>query len=232
MKIYSEKRNKTKDQVQGGKIMRPVLSKMSFRNKILSTLLVITFLLSGFSIFLLYSIDDVNKISGDIKDNYMPELIWLSEWESELLIKKYIVEDYLTDGEDFSEEYRHYFKNNYTPVDRRYFPIPPTLDDLSRRVELLDFKINNNVFGGLLAFGDEAAAKLYIESHYLPELSQLQLDILEAKENALHALEDTSFQFSSIIRKSVWLLLYFSIASIILSILMAYRISEIGRAHV
>lgn len=62
-------------------IMNQLFRNMSFRSQILTILLLITFMLSGFSLVLVHAIDKMNHVSNEIKDEDVPQMVWLSYWE-------------------------------------------------------------------------------------------------------------------------------------------------------
>ena len=68
-----------------GALCKNFMKKMSFRNKILIVLLLTTMILSSFSFVFLHSIDQVNSVSYEINQNTIPELVWLTHWQQELL---------------------------------------------------------------------------------------------------------------------------------------------------
>ncbi|MEH7510940.1 two-component sensor histidine kinase, partial [Priestia megaterium] len=75
--------------------MNQLFRNMSFRSQILTILLLITFMLSGFSLVLVHAVDKMNHVSNEIKDEDVPQMVWLSYWEEQLNIKEYIVKNNL-----------------------------------------------------------------------------------------------------------------------------------------
>ncbi|TYR79149.1 HAMP domain-containing protein [Priestia megaterium] len=206
--------------------MNNLIDKMSFRSKILSVLLFITVLLSGLSFILVYSIDDVNEISNQLKDEDIPEIIWLSYWEEELHIKQYIVENSLADNLccEFVKEYEQSDQSFNKDHQIQNTPMPESLQSLQERIELLDFKVSNNV-DGLLRYGDTKAAKRYIENEYLPELESIQEAIAEVKKETSHSVDSLSDKLPLIIKNSLILLLLLMIIAVIISIVASYKMS-------
>jgi two-component system, NtrC family, sensor histidine kinase AtoS len=197
---------------------------MSFRTKILTILLLLTLVLSGFSLILLQSIEDITQVSNKITRTNIPELFWLSQLEEELRVKEYIVESFIEN--DFCcnlvEDYQSYDSEGYDGLEKD--SIPKTLSNFKKRVDLLDFVIVNNV-QGLLNYNDKEAARDYIHSNYIPQLNTLKSEIQAAQEDSHSKLNRHSNTFSDIIKSSLWLLLFVTIGAISLSIFVSYRIS-------
>ncbi|PMC36736.1 two-component sensor histidine kinase [Bacillus sp. UMB0899] len=203
--------------------MRKLLKHMSFRTKFLSILLILTFLLSGFSYILVQSIEAVQEVSSKIEEKNIPEVYWLTQWDKELAVKEQLVSEYLEKNLccDFVEVYQYEEQNNNidNPPD-----IPSSLTSIEQGIELLDFMVMNNI-DGLLEFEEYDEASEFVELMYLPQLIELREDINEAKEQAFTKFSAHSNEFSSIITNSLWLLIIITIGAICLSIIAAYRIS-------
>ncbi|UGB31374.1 MULTISPECIES: sensor histidine kinase [Bacillaceae] len=207
-------------------MLKKLLKNMSFRTKILSTLLILTFVLSGFSLILVQSIDKVNQVSNKIKQKNIPELYWLSKWDEELSVKGIVVNDFLEESKccELSAKYQSVEDTQESESGYSSPKIPSSLNNINKRMELLDFMIVNNV-QGLLDYHDQNGAKEFIESNYLPQYNLLKEEIKKAKENTYSKLDGHSNEFSAIIKNSLWLLIFVTIIAIGLSIFAAYRIS-------
>ncbi|MEH7469433.1 two-component sensor histidine kinase, partial [Priestia megaterium] len=142
--------------------MNQLFRNMSFRSQILTILLLITFMLSGFSLVLVHAVDKMNHVSNEIKDEDVPQMVWLSYWEEQLNIKEYIVKNNLKNPTvSLIEEYQSYDTRVIENNERYKQPVPKSLIPLKEKIELLDFKISNNV-QGLLKYGDIEGAKEYL----------------------------------------------------------------------
>ncbi|MFC0272918.1 ATP-binding protein [Metabacillus herbersteinensis] len=206
--------------------MKRYTHKLSFRTKILTILLLITLLLSGFSLILVQSIDEMSTVSQKIEDNNIPELVWLSYWEEELNTKEYLVKTYVADDFccNFIERYYTYKLEDYKSLDEELTLPPKSLENVQTSIELLDFKIMNNV-QGLLLYGDKEAARRYIESEYQPHLDEIKKDLDAREEEVFSSLSAHSRKFPVIIKESLWLLLLLTAGAIGLSIYFSFRIS-------
>jgi two-component system sensor histidine kinase AtoS len=206
--------------------MNGIFLKMPFRNKILTVLLLNTILLSGFSLIFVQSIEEINLVSKKVKENNIPEVVWISYWEEKLNVKQYIVESYiLADTSDhFIETYKSQEIKNFQKVKEKQIAIPKSLEGFEREINLLDFIILNNV-QGLILYGDEEAAKTYITDHYIPQIEELRQELERLKEETISSLSDHTNDFSTIIEKSLLLLLLMTAGSVSLSIYASYRIS-------
>lgn len=205
-------------------MIKKLVRNMSFRTKILTILLLLTLVLSGFSLILVQSIEDITQVSNKITRTNIPELFWLSQLEEELSVKEYIVESFIEN--DFCcnmvEDYQSYDSEGYDGLEED--SIPKTLSNFKKRVDLLDFMIVNNV-QGLLNYNDKEAARDYIHSNFIPQLNTLKSEIQAAQEDSHSKLNRHSNTFSDIIKSSLWLLLLVTIGAISLSIFVSYRIS-------
>lgn len=203
-----------------------VLQRMSFRSKILSVLLLITLVFSVFSLILVSSIGSISKLTNTIKDENIPELVWLSYWEKELDIKEYMVESYMINDFccGFIESYqKNELENNKEMIDQ-YGTIPKSMRMFETEIDLIDFIIINEV-NGLLAYGDTDAAKEVIEQQFIPKVTDLRQKIMKEKENEFANLDVNTGSFPVIIKRSLLLLLVLLLSSVILSIFASYRIS-------
>lgn len=204
--------------------MRKLFRNMSFRAKLLTMLLSLTIGLSGFSLILVHSIEDVNQVSNKIKGKNIPELIWLSELEEELTIKEFIVKNYIDNDRccNLIETYQSYDSEGLDELEED--SVPGDMSDYKRRMDLLDFVIMNNV-QGLLMYNDRKSAEDYITSKYLPQIEELKEDIISAKEISNAKLNGYSNRFSDIIENSLTLLIVITSGAICFSIVVSFRIS-------
>lgn len=206
-------------------IMNQLFRNMSFRSQILTILLLITFMLSGFSLVLVHAVDKMNHVSNEIKDEDVPQMVWLSYWEEQLNIKEYIVKNNLKNPTvSLIEEYQSYDTRVIENNERYKQPVPKSLIPLKEKIELLDFKISNNV-QGLLKYGDIEGAKEYLKGNYLPDLHQIKKDINSSKEETVDSLDTLSDTLSVIIKDSLILLLILTVSAIVASLYASYRMS-------
>ncbi|TCN08127.1 two-component system sensor histidine kinase AtoS [Bacillus sp. BK006] len=205
--------------------MNQLFRNMSFRSQILTILLLITFMLSGFSLVLVHAVDKMNHVSNEIKDEDVPQMVWLSYWEEQLNIKEYIVKNNLKNPTvSLIEEYQSYDTRVIENNERYKQPVPKSLIPLKEKIELLDFKISNNV-QGLLKYGDIEGAKEYLKENYLPDLHQIKKDINSSKEETVDSLDTLSDTLSVIIKDSLILLLILTVSAIVASLYASYRMS-------
>ncbi|MGP6148007.1 sensor histidine kinase [Priestia flexa] len=208
--------------------MKNVISKLSFRSKILSSLLVITLLLSSLSFIFVYSIDDLSGVSQKLKDEEIPELVWLSYWEEELHVKQYIVSNNLDRNDCCTSvvtEYKQYGNHAISRVENDQVAFPASLQQLKEQIQLLDFQINNNV-AGLIAYEDQEAAATYLDEVYLPQLYKVQAEIQDQKKDVSNSLGQLSGDLPLIIRNALIGLLISMVVIVFLSILISYRMSR------
>ncbi|MGQ4667480.1 ATP-binding protein [Metabacillus halosaccharovorans] len=206
--------------------MRKLLKHMSFRAKILSILLILTFLLSGFSYILVQSIEAVKEVSNKIEEKNVPEVYWLTQWDKDLAVRELVVKEYLGENLccDFVEVYQSYQYEEENETSDPPPAVPSSLISIKKGIELLDFMVINNI-QGLLAYEEYDEARTFIRSVYLPQLEELRTEINEAKELVFTKFTAHSDEFSSIISNALWLLISITIVAICLSIIAAYRIS-------
>ena len=200
---------------------------MSFRHKILTVLLVNTLLLSGFSLIFVQSIEEVQTVGQRINKKDIPEVVWISHWQEDLNVKKYIVESYLSgsSGGALIDAYEKQNEKDIQPISGQEVAIPKTLEPFSRDIDRLDFLIENNV-KGLLLNGNNEKAAVYLTEYYLPELNRLKLELEEREAAALSSLWGQAGRFSEIIKAALAVLLIFITVALILSIYGAHRISR------
>lgn len=208
--------------------MKNVISKLSFRSKILSSLLVIALLLSSLSFIFVYSIDDLSVVSQKLKDEEIPELVWLSYWEEELHVKQYIVSNNLDRNDCCTSvvtEYKQYGNHAISRMENDQVAFPASLQQLKEQIQLLDFQINNNV-AGLIAYEDQEAAATYLDEVYLPQLYKVQAEIQDQKKDVSNSLGQLSGDLPLIIRNALIGLLISMVVIVFLSILISYRMSR------
>ncbi|SDZ55912.1 two-component system, NtrC family, sensor histidine kinase AtoS [Evansella caseinilytica] len=207
--------------------MKGLFKKMTFRSKIMCVLLLITLILTSFSLILIDSIEQVNGISTEVKYDNIPELMWISNWEKELGMKEFIVvenglkKDFCC---EFVELYESFRDDSAAQYDEMAGPLPESLKQLKAEMDLLDFKITNNV-GGLLKFQSFESAAVFLTDNYLPHLHQLQEQLVQEKQAVFSKLETDFGNFSNIIKKSLLFLVIFSSGAIIIGIIFSYHIS-------
>ncbi|MFL0474876.1 ATP-binding protein [Priestia sp. 179-F W1.4 NHS] len=205
--------------------MNQLFRNMSFRSQILTILLLITFMLSGFSLILVHAVDKMNHVSNEIKDENVPQMVWLSYWEEQLNIKEYIVKNNLKNPTvSLIEEYQSYDTRVIEDNEKYKQPVPKSLIPLKEKIDLLDFKISNNV-QGLLKYGDVEGAQEYLKGNYLPDLHQIKKDINSLKEETVDSLDTLSDTLSVIIKDSLILLLILTVSAIVTSLYVSYRMS-------
>lgn len=200
---------------------------MSFRHKILTVLLVNTLLLSGFSLIFVQSIEEVQTVGQRINKTDIPEVVWISHWQEDLNVKKYIVESYLSgsSGGTLIGAYEEQNEKTIRPISGEEVAIPKTLEPFSRDIDRLDFLIENNV-KGLLLNGNNERAAVYLKEQYLPEINRLKLELEEREAATLSSLMGQADQFSEIIKAALVVLLFFTTVALALSIYGSNRISK------
>ncbi|SHN20666.1 sensor histidine kinase [Gracilibacillus kekensis] len=202
-------------------------NKLSFRNKLLSILLIVMFIFSGFSLLLIQSIEDVSKVTNAIKDENIPTLIWYNQWEKELEIKKQLVTNHVNDNftSDFQADFsEHDIVKNNTSLQEEY-PIPKNVESLHNQLMLLDFIITNKVFG-LLEYNETEAAENVINSEYLPKLELLKEQIITKRNSEFNALQNNTNTYPKIIEKSLYFLLLITVLGILLSLYFSFKMSK------
>ncbi|GAE37432.1 sensor histidine kinase [Halalkalibacter akibai] len=203
------------------------MKKMSFRNKILIVLLLTTMILSSFSFILLHSIDQVNTVSQEINQNTIPELVWLTHWQQELLTRKMLIEGYIENNHCcyIVESYQSFISTSDDEVKLSNGDPPKSLVPLKTEIDLLDFAIMNKV-QGLILFSDQEILESYLLNEYLVQLDTINNQLNIKKDNVISSLNNHTNHFSRIINESLWLLLTLTIAAVIAAVFSAYRISS------
>ncbi|MFC0559622.1 sensor histidine kinase [Halalkalibacter alkalisediminis] len=207
--------------------MKNLVKKMSFRNKILIVLLLTTMILSSFSFVLIQSIDQVNSVSYEINQNTIPELVWITHWQQELLTRKMIIESYLENNHCCSlvESYQSFIATSDDEIKLSHGGPPPSLVPLKTEIDLLDFTIINKA-QGLILFSNHAILETYLVNEYLIQLGTINDQLNLKKNNVISSLNNHTNHFSTIINESLWLLLILTIVAIIAAGFSAYRISS------
>ncbi|WP_227938244.1 sensor histidine kinase [Alkalihalobacillus deserti] len=184
-------------------------------------------ILSSFSFVLIQSIDQVNSVSNKINQNNIPELVWVTHWEQELITKKFIIERFIENDYccNLLKEYESFIAVSTEEFGLPYSDVPLSLIALKTEIELLDFMILNNV-QGLISYSNKASLENYLHNEYLQQLDKLADQINDKKLTVFSSLNNHSSHFLSIIKDSLWLLLFLTIGAIIASVISAYRISS------
>ncbi|MFZ3589663.1 ATP-binding protein [Bacillus sp. DJP31] len=206
--------------------MFKMLHRVSFRSKILTILLLLTFLLSGFSLIFVQSIEEIKNVSNIIETDNIPEYLWLSHWEEEINLKEYIVKSSLSKANccEFMEEFNSFIEEDQSHLEEKNGPMPLSLKKFKTDITLLDLLIINNV-QGFLSFKDQEGAKSYIAEEYIPRLSLIKKELMIAKKETISSLQGHSNRFTVIIENSLWTLLFLTMGAISLSIYVSFRIS-------
>lgn len=207
--------------------MKGILTNVTFRSKILSSLLLLTILFSSFSFVFIQSIGEMNQVSDDLSNRNIPDHIWLTHWEENLAVKEYIVETALITEFccEFVDRYEQYQAEMDEHLLEDYGEVPLELESKLRDINRLDFLITNQI-RGLISYGNEEAAIRMIEEEYLPILQSLNSEIREKKQEVLVSFDAHSARMNNIIRESLWLLLLLTSVAIVLAIFASYRISK------
>ncbi|WP_062047022.1 PAS domain-containing sensor histidine kinase [Bacillus sp. JCM 19034] len=201
------------------------LNRMTFRTKILSALLIITLVLSSLSLLLVQFIKDVNQVSIDLRDQDVPTVILLSQWERELAAKRQLIKDVLANGTccDIVDHYNSIEFDEEEEIN--HFTTPEQLRTLSREMHLLDFLIHNEL-QGFINYDDTKSAERFLEEVYLTELNELQTKVEQQQTENYHELQNKSYEFTNIIETALALLTVVTIIVVIISIYLSYRISN------
>ncbi|WP_163537717.1 ATP-binding protein [Gracilibacillus sp. YIM 98692] len=206
--------------------MKKMFQQFSIRNKLLSILLVIIIIFTGFSLFLIQSIDEISNITYEIKEDNLPELSWLDFWEKQLAIKEHVVTNYLeTDSEtNIITDYQGTWGEDREQLVNSV-KLPEELEEINNDIMLLDFIMMNKV-SGLLEYDDEEAAKNVIRSEFLPKLNGLQQQIIQRRNSEFAAFQENSNSFPVIIEKSLLYLILITIIGVSISFYLSYRMSQ------
>jgi two-component system sensor histidine kinase AtoS len=198
-------------------------TEMSFRNKILISTLLIVFLLSGLSLLLSQYISDVSLISYELVEHSVPEFLWLSFWEKEIHLRESILEHFIERG-----SFDLLYELNSIEVEEHFLKgleeVPPSLKDLQKEIERIDFIYENKV-NGLLKYNNYDSAQKVIEEEILPDLLKLEKKIDQRYHETYFSLRQQSSRISQTIQDALWVVFIVSSLAILLSILLSYRIS-------
>ncbi|WP_100334176.1 sensor histidine kinase [Bacillus alkalisoli] len=207
-------------------MMRGITNGISLRSKILITLLSITLLLSTFSLIFVYFIEKINDITNEMDEKSIPELIWIKHWEEEMYVKKFLAESYVNGAYccNFMESYKLIDEDVVDSIKKEYESPPSTLTPLQMRVNLNNFMITNEV-ENLLLYENEVGAKAFLQNTYIPEVILLMDELQESKVHTFQSLQTKTSNIPVIIKNSLWILVFITIISIILSVYASYRIS-------
>ena len=206
--------------------MRRFTNGMSFRSKILIALLSITLLLSTFSLIFVYFVEKINDITNELDEKSIPEFIWLKHWEEEMYLKKFLADSYVkgTYCCNYMESYHSIDEDVVDFIKEEYDSPPSSLSNLQIRVNRINFMVLNEV-ENLLLYGNEVGAKAYLQNTYIPEIDLLMDDLKIAKDDTFQTLQTKTSNIPVIIKNSLWILVFITIVSIILSVYVSYRIS-------
>lgn len=207
--------------------MRDFFKQFSLKNKLLSILLFILVIFSGFSLFLIQSIDEISEITNRIKNKNIPELTWYKQLEQEVMIKKYLVEAHLEKGiePDLVDKYQDLETEQQASDLSELMPIPKDLEAYQNQVQTLDFIIVNKV-GGLLEYENQEVAEDVIRNEYLPKLEEIHTSIQSASNEEFKIFNENANTYPVIIEKSLIVLLVITLVAFIISIILSYRISR------
>ncbi|WP_444684942.1 ATP-binding protein [Alkalicoccus luteus] len=199
----------------------------SLRAKIMAVLLLLTGLLVSLSFFFIQSLGEIQDVSESITEEQVPELVWLSHWESQILMKEqYIQMGIQTDfccG--FVEGYESFRDEGEVSMREAYGPPPAQLEPANVQLQRLDFLVQNQV-SGLLDIGNEEEAALFMETTYMDQLEAFRVRLAEERTQVTDDLATQQGRFTSIIEESLDLLVLTAAAVFVLALVAAYRISS------
>ncbi|WP_147803764.1 sensor histidine kinase [Alkalicoccus halolimnae] len=201
-------------------------NKWSLRSKILVVLLLLTAVLSSLSFFFVSSLGEMSDVSESITTENVPELLWLSHWESQIYMKEQYVEvgvetDFCC---EFISRYEEMRIDGRETMEDVYEPPPSSLEALERELELLDFIVLNNL-AGVIEGGETEGAAEYLENNYFPALEQLRSNIESERQAVNMTLYNENDRFDTIISEAVDLLLIVTAVVFLLALLFSYRLS-------
>jgi two-component system sensor histidine kinase AtoS len=198
-------------------------TEMSFRNKILISTLLIVFLLSGLSLLLSQYIADVSFISHELVEQSVPEFLWLSFWEKEIHLKQSVLEHFIE-----RKSFDLLYEINNIEVEDHFLQglkeVPPSLKDLQREIERIDFIYENKV-NGLLKYNNLESAQKVIEEDILPDLIKVEKKLDQTYNESYFSLKQQSSRISQTIQHALWAVFFVSSLAILLSVFLSYRIS-------
>ncbi|WP_026672050.1 ATP-binding protein [Alkalihalobacterium bogoriense] len=195
---------------------------LSFRNKILFSFLLLVCLLSGVSLLFVHTIDNVGGLSDGIEQEAIPEFVWIKELQEEAFIRRYALEQFLLREERDLLEY--YFHNEITTA-LEQTDLPSSLKEIDTAFAELNFIYLNKV-EGLLKYNNIPVAKQVIEDELLPRLLIIEQELNTLENDTIYSITTNSNNISMMIKQSLIFLLVSTCIAIILSIILAYRISQ------
>lgn len=206
--------------------MKQMISNWSLRSKIFIVLLLLIALLSSLSFFFINSLGEMSEVSETITSENVPELIWLSHWESQLLVKEQhtamgTASDFCC---DFIERYENFREEGRASMLEVYGSPPGSLSLLEREFELLDFMILNQV-SGLLSVDNTEGAASFVSEEYDEALEELRSGITAERENVISTLGDQQSRFDVIIAEALSLLVLVTALIILFALAASYAIS-------
>lgn len=206
--------------------MKHMISKWSLRSKIFIVLLLLIALLSSLSFFFINSLGEMNEVSETITSENVPELIWLSHWESQLLVKQQHTSMGVETNFccDFIERYENFREEGQASMVEVYGRPPDSLGTLEREFELLDFMVLNQI-NGLLSVGNLESAATFVTEDYAAALEELRAGITEERESVTAALTNEQSRFDVIITEALSLLLLVTALIILFALAASYAIS-------
>jgi two-component system, NtrC family, sensor histidine kinase AtoS len=198
----------------------------SLRSKILVVMLLLTAVLSSLSFFFISSLGEMSDVSESITTENVPELLWLSHWESQIYMKEQYAEvgmetDFCC---EFISRYEQMRNDGRETMEDIYQPPPSSLEALERELELLDFIVLNNL-AGVIEGGETEGAAAYLENNYFPALEQLRSNIESERQAVNMTLYNENDRFDTIISEAVDLLLIVTAVVFILALFFSYRLS-------
>ncbi|PRO67026.1 sensor histidine kinase [Alkalicoccus urumqiensis] len=205
--------------------MRP--AHWSLRSKILVVLLLLTTVLSSLSFLFINTLGEMDEVSETITEDNLPELLWLSHWETQLRMK----EEYVETGVEtefccsFLDRYDRFRFDGQQSMQRLHGNPPDSLSSFEARVEELDFMILNNVTG-LLEINDTEGAADYIENTYTDRLNMIQTELDEARMDVYESLQTEQSRFGAIISRNVDLLMLVTAFVILGALIVSYKLSR------
>ncbi|SDO38558.1 sensor histidine kinase [Alkalicoccus daliensis] len=206
--------------------MNERIRKWSLRSKIFIVLLLLTALLSSLSFFFINSLGEMNEVSEVITEDNVPELIWLSHWDSQLMMKEELMEVGIETAFccAFVQRYEMFREDARTSMEEVYGAPPASLETLEREMEMLDFLILNQV-NGLINLNNIESAEAFILTEYETDLNALRAGIEAERQGVTAALDDHQDRFEGIIAEALQLLVLATAGIILIALIISYKIS-------
>lgn len=195
---------------------------LSFRNKILFSFLLLVCLLSGVSLLFVHTIDNVGGLSDGIEQEAIPKFVWIKEMQEETFTRRYALEQFLLYEE--TELLQFYFHNETTNA-LEETALPSSLAAIESEFSELNFIYLNKV-DGLLKYNNIPGAKQVIEEEILPRLLVIEKELSALENDTIYSITTNSNNISMMIKDSLIILLVSTCVGIILSIILACRISQ------